>query len=65
MAFISHAGLTAAVFRSKVELHRRFRISYWDAAIVAAAKLMGCRAILSEDLNAGQNFDGVVIRNPF
>jgi predicted nucleic acid-binding protein len=48
-----------------VELRQRFQISYWDAAIVAAAKQMGCNAIYSEDLNAGQNYDAATIINPF
>jgi predicted nucleic acid-binding protein len=44
---------------------KRFRISYWDAAIVEAARSLGCRQLLSEDLNDGQDFTGVVVRNPF
>lgn len=43
----------------------RFRISYWDAAIVEAARAGGCALILSEDLNDGQDFDGVGVQNPF
>jgi hypothetical protein len=42
-----------------------FQLSYWDAAILAAAKQMGCRTVYSEDLNAGQNYDGVTVINPF
>lgn len=48
-----------------VDLKERFGISYWDAAIVAAARQMGGQAIYSEDLNAGQDYDGVVVVNPF
>ena len=48
-----------------VELRQRYQMSYWDAAIVAAAKQMGCTAIYSEDLKAGQSYDGVPIVNPF
>lgn len=44
---------------------QRFGISYWDAAIIAAAKQMGCGTVYSEDLNAGQNYDGVTVVNPF
>lgn len=43
----------------------RFGISYWDAAIVTAAKQMGCQTLYSEDLNHGQNYDGVTVVNPF
>ena len=40
-------------------------IAYWDAAIVTAAKQMGCQTVYSEDLNSGQNYDGVTVINPF
>lgn len=43
----------------------RFRISYWDAAIVEAARSMGCSTLLSEDLADGQDYDGVRVSNPF
>ena len=43
----------------------RWRISYWDAAIVEAARRAGCREVLSEDLQSGMNFAGVTARNPF
>ena len=43
----------------------RYQISYWDAAIIEAARSLGCTEVLSEDLNHGQNFDGVVVVNPF
>jgi predicted nucleic acid-binding protein len=33
--------LTPALFRVAVEVHQRFQLSYWDAAILAAAKQMG------------------------
>jgi predicted nucleic acid-binding protein len=44
---------------------QRFGISYWDAAIIAAAKQMGSGTVYSEDLNAGQDYDGVTVINPF
>jgi predicted nucleic acid-binding protein len=43
----------------------RFGISYWDAAIISAAKQLGCRVVYSEDLNHGQEYDGVRVVNPF
>ena len=48
-----------------IDAKQRFGISYWDAAILAAAKAMGCHTVFSEDLNAGQNYEGVTIVNPF
>ena len=43
----------------------RWRISYWDAAIVEAARIGNCPMVLSEDLQPGMNFAGVTVRNPF
>lgn len=40
-------------------------ISYWDALIVEAARWAGCEVVLTEDLNHGQDFDGVAILDPF
>jgi predicted nucleic acid-binding protein len=42
-----------------------FGFSWWDALIVAAAKLSGCGYLLSEDLQEGRLFDGIRILNPF
>ena len=36
-----------------------------DEDPVAAAKQMGCRIVYSEDLNSGQDYDGVTVVNPF
>lgn len=54
-------SLMTAAFASSV----RFRISYWDAAVLEAARSLGCRTVLSEDLAHGRDYDGVVVRNPF
>jgi len=43
----------------------RYDIAIWDALIVEAARAAGCHRVLSEDLQTGQDFDGVVIENPF
>jgi predicted nucleic acid-binding protein len=43
----------------------RFLVSWWDALIVAAAQVSGCRILLSEDFQDGQIFDAVQVVNPF
>jgi predicted nucleic acid-binding protein len=43
----------------------RFRISWWDALIVAAAARCGSRWLLTEDLQDGQDFMGVTVVDPF
>ena len=57
--------LTMDVFRRAAALCQRYQISYWDAAIIAAAQRAGCDAVYSEDLNAEQDYDGVTVINPF
>lgn len=47
------------------KLSNKYKISYWDAAILSAARIMGCNVVYSEDLNPGQDYDGVRVVNPF
>lgn len=51
--------------RIAIEQSERFRISYWDAAILAAAEALGAETVYSEDLNAGQRYGRVRVVNPF
>ena len=43
----------------------RFRLSWWDALIVGAARQAECRYLLTEDLQNGQDPDGLSIVDPF
>jgi predicted nucleic acid-binding protein len=56
---------TVALMTAAFASSSRFRISYWDAAIIEAARSLGCRTVLSEDLAHSRDYDGVVVRNPF
>lgn len=58
-------AVTLGVFRDAVSIRRRFGLSYWDAAILAAAKALGCDAVYSEDMSAEQDYGGVRVVNPF
>ena len=51
--------------RIAIELSERYAISYWDAAILAAAAAMGAHTLYSEDLNDGQQYGQVRVVNPF
>lgn len=48
-----------------IHLHRKHRLSFWDALILQAAKSAGCSQVLSEDLQDGFCIDSLVVRNPF
>jgi predicted nucleic acid-binding protein len=39
--------------------------SYWDSAIMAAARALGCRILYSEDMSHGRQVEGITIINPF
>jgi predicted nucleic acid-binding protein len=53
------------VFWSALEIRKRYGISYWDSAILAAAIELGCGTVFSEDLSDGQSYAGVKVVNPF
>jgi predicted nucleic acid-binding protein len=57
--------ITRELVMEAIALRQRANISYWDAAILVAAKQMNCQTVYSEDLNAGQIYDGVTVVNPF
>lgn len=57
--------VTREVMLAAISTRHRFLISYWDAAILEAARSLGCDTVLSEDLNDGQDYGGVTVENPF
>jgi predicted nucleic acid-binding protein len=57
--------ITDAIMMSALTSRQRFQVSYWDAAIIEAARAMGCTEIVSEDLSDGQDYAGIRVINPF
>ncbi|HEV2194626.1 MAG TPA: PIN domain-containing protein [Candidatus Acidoferrum sp.] len=55
----------ALLVQQSWEIQDRYHISFWDSLIVAAAKSASCGYLLTEDLQDGQDFDGVRVINPF
>jgi predicted nucleic acid-binding protein len=55
----------AGVFRHAAEISMRYKISYWDGAILAAAEALGATTLYSEDLSHGQSYGPVKVVNPF
>lgn len=51
--------------RDAIAIHQRYQLRYWDSLIIATAKSMRCVEVLSEDMSDGQDYGGVVVRNPF
>lgn len=48
-----------------IQNEERYRISFWDALILAAAESGGAEVLFTEDLNHGQQYGTVLVRNPF
>lgn len=58
-------SITSSIVTAAMATRDRYDISYWDAAIIEASRALDTRTVLSEDLQHGMDFAGVVVRNPF
>ena len=56
---------TAGDVLAAIDLQSAHRTSFWDAMILTSALELGCGVLWSEDLNAGQRFEGLKVKNPF
>ncbi len=64
IAYPCHSA-SPSLIRHAFSLQGHYKISYWDAAILAAATELGCTTLYSEDLNHGQFYGTVQVINPF
>ena len=53
------------LYQTALSIQSRYRYSFYDSLIIAAALEAGCTRLLSEDLQAGQTIDGLRIEDPF
>jgi predicted nucleic acid-binding protein len=58
-------AVNAQIVKSGAALAKRYQISYWDGAILAAAQEGGADILYTEDLNNGQAYGRVMAINPF
>ncbi len=56
---------TLSLMAAAFEIKAAHGFSYWDGAVVAAARALGCRELYSEDMSHGREVEGVLIINPF
>ena len=56
---------TTNLYQRALDIQARYRYSFYDSLIIAAALLEGCSQIYSEDLQNGQHIEGLTIRDPF
>jgi len=57
--------ITVPIMLGALAMKEKFGLSYWDAAIVAAARALGCRELYTEDMTHGRELEGTIIVNPF
>ena len=57
--------IDAALLSRAYEMEQRWRLSWWDSMVIAAAQLQDCEILLTEDLQDGAEYGGVTVRNPF
>jgi predicted nucleic acid-binding protein len=57
--------ITVPIVIEALRIKATYVLSYWDAAIVAAARALGCRELSSEDMPHGQDIEGTTIIDPF
>ena len=56
----AHADILKAA-----QLHRRYKLAWWDALILNSAIELGCSVLWTEDFSDGQRLGQVTVRNPF
>jgi predicted nucleic acid-binding protein len=59
------AAVDDVLVRQGIAYARKFRINYWDAAIVAAAERLDAPILYTEDLDHDQLYGSVRVVNPF
>lgn len=57
--------ITSNLVLRAIEIQSEYDLSYWDSLIIAAAEFASCDIVWSEDLNDGQRYGSVIVRNPF
>ncbi len=56
---------TLGLFRLGISLQARWKLSLWDAMILAPAKASGARELVTGDFSHGQDYGRVRATNPF
>jgi predicted nucleic acid-binding protein len=65
LSLLRVVALDSVLVKAAIQTGRSSQLSYWDALIVASAKAGGCKRLLTEDLNDGQQIGSVRVENPF
>lgn len=58
-------SVDAPMLEAAWSIEDRYKLSFWDSLIVAAAQGAQCDGLLTEDLQHGMDFDGLTVLSPF
>lgn len=58
-------AVNASLVLSAMAGTREWQVPIWDALILRAAEVAGCRRLLSEDPADGATYGSVTVENPF
>ena len=66
-AFESYCAVDvdATLIQAAMFVRERFKIQFWDAALIAAAQRLDLPTLYTEDLSHGQKYGSVMAVNPF
>lgn len=65
LAPLMQVPASIALYERALDVQRRWKFSFYDSLIVAAALAAGCTRLLSEDLQHGQHIEALTVQNPF
>ena len=65
LAQLKVVEISSSLVLRAIQLKAECQLSYWDALIIASAEAASCEIVWSEDLNDGQVYGEVTVRNPF
>jgi predicted nucleic acid-binding protein len=62
---LMQGGATDALYHRALDVQARWRFSFYDSLVVAAAMAAGCTTLWTEDLQHGQKLDDLTVVNPY
>jgi predicted nucleic acid-binding protein len=65
LSLLPVVAIDSSLVVSSIARSRAWQVSIWDALILRAAEVAGCRRVLSEDLADGTTYGSVLVENPF
>ena len=65
LSLLPVVAIDSSLVVSAIAGSRDWQVSIWDALILRAAEVAGCRRVLSEDLADGTTYGSVLVEDPF